>query len=135
MHVYNFIRNCQNIFLYHFSFSTAKHKRSSALWTYQDLVMLDFLKFFYCSHSSMYIGISHDFNLVFLMTYDVEYLFIFLSAIQISSLKYLFKSFTYFKNQIVFLLLSFYFLYIYWIQNLRDLQIFSLSIWLSLSSS
>ena len=38
------------------------------------------------------------------MTYDGENLFIFLFAIQISLVKYLFKSFAHFKNQVLFLI-------------------------------
>lgn len=74
---------------------------------------------------------------IFLMTYDVEHLFMFLFAIQISPLvKYLFKSFAHFNNWVAgFRIVEFMTLYIV---NTRfcccwacDLQIISSSLQLS----
>ena len=98
-------QNCLPKWLYHFGFPAAKNESSCCSTSSPAFGFASVPDF---GHSNRCVVVSHYFNLHFPDKYDVEHLFICIFVICISSLvRYLLSSLAHFKNQVVFLLLSF----------------------------
>lgn len=133
--VFSFLKKLPNYFpkwLYHFSFTPAMNESSYCSTSSPAFCVVSVLDF---SHSNRFAVVSHCcFNLQFLVTYDVEHLFVYSFPIGTASLlRCLFRSFPQFLVELFSYCWVLRILCIFWILLLYQmcvLQIFPPSLWL-----